>query len=90
MNRKANTQSLTVEDLDAQIQALNEERDEYNAKTKVKLLELTERRDHLAALESAKAKLETLSDTEKAALAQVIQAQGIPSSTEFGKIGKVS
>lgn len=59
-----------VESLEAEIQAANLKRDELTAKAR----ELTAERDKKAALITAAEKLAALSDEEKAALMQIVNA----------------
>jgi len=76
-------ENYTDEELDAKLIELGNERD----KIKKEMRELTAESDKRFAQAEAKRKLELMSDTEKAALHQMIQTEGISSEEQVGRVG---
>lgn len=72
-----------VKELQARITKLNAEVD----RIKAQLRPLVRERDALLAEQETRAKLDGMSDAEKAALWQQLQAEGIGSQEAFGEIG---
>lgn len=75
-----NHDTMTVDELEAEIAGINEQR----AVLKAKAVEVHRVLDAKNVKAAAERKLATLSDAEKAALVQMIQAQGAPSNGSVG------
>lgn len=77
-------EAMSIEDLEAAIHALGEERlaiaERQRAAHRVLNRKLTE--------QSAARKLESMSSAERAALRQQLNAQGVESGEQFGDIGQ--
>lgn len=74
----------SVTELEQELANTNAQRDALAKKAKA----LAEILDAARATEQAQAKLANMSDTERAALAQVLSAQGVVSGEKFGTPGK--
>lgn len=70
-----NYEQMTVEQLTAELQRLNEQR----AALREQAIAVHAVLDRKQAVETARRKLAEMSDVEKAALAQLVQAEGIES-----------
>lgn len=75
-------EKLTIEELDAEIDRLNRERDLL----KQQIRGLNEARNEKLNAQSARDKLARMSAGERAALAQIVQAEGVKSEESFGTI----
>jgi hypothetical protein len=75
-------EGMSLEQLDAAISELQAQKDAVREELKA----ANAARDSKIAQEAARAKLASLSDVERAALAQVIQAEGITSTESFGNL----
>lgn len=73
----------TVEQIESELHAINQQRDELTQKGKVLAQEL----DQARSTESAAQKLAAMGSAERTALAQMLQAGSIPSGEQFGNIG---
>jgi hypothetical protein len=78
-----NTTKATVEEIDEELMKLGQKRDQIKAE----MLDLTRVRDEKAALEAAEQRVATMSDPERAALLQTLQAGGIESDHKMGTPG---
>lgn len=76
-------EEMTVEELEQHIQQLDERKQEIRQAQRT-AHEVLDRKN---AAVVAQAKLETMSDPEKQALVQAIQAEGIPSQEAVGSPG---
>lgn len=74
----------SVAELEQELATTNAQRDALAKKAKA----LAEALDVARATEQAQAKLAKMSDTERAALAQMLSAQGVASGEKFGTPGK--
>jgi len=72
-------EEMSVDELNDLIQLINNQRDEQRDE----LLEIRQIRDRKAVQAAARAKLDVLSDAEKAALLQEVQATGIASGQQI-------
>lgn len=73
----------TVDQIEDELRAINQQRDELAQKARTLAAEL----EHVKSAESAAQKLAAMGPAERAALAQMLQAGSIPSGEQFGNIG---
>lgn len=72
--------NLTIEELESKLAEIEARRDELKTQARAIVRVLDAKR----AAAAAAAKLAAMSDVERAALAQLVQAQGIASGESFG------
>lgn len=80
-----NYEEMSIQELEAQNRKLSEERDKIKIEQKI-LGKVMDAKKMALAVQK---KLETMSDAEKAAMAQMIQSQGIGSSAAVGDLKSV-
>jgi phosphomevalonate kinase len=80
-----NYEGMSIQELEAQNRKLSEERDKVKAEQRILGAVMDKKKMSIAVQK----KLETMSDAEKAAMAQMIESQGIGSSAAVGGLKSV-